>query len=85
MFNVLMNINICDLFQGVKPGAGPTPPVEFDSLISLLPGVIFDYSGWGQEFGEVLKQPAPTARINGTVSATFVSNRFYYYIINNQV
>ena len=52
---------------------GPSPPDLSDSVLSLLPGVLFDGTPIGSHFGDVVAQPYPMAYTGETVTAKFVS------------
>ncbi|KAK8744006.1 hypothetical protein OTU49_000955 [Cherax quadricarinatus] len=61
------------IINGETPPAGPTPPDMTPSLITLMPGVMFDGVSPGSSFGDVVAQPYPLAYIGETVTAKFVS------------
>ncbi|XP_045606118.2 putative neutral ceramidase C [Procambarus clarkii] len=61
------------ILNGETPPAGPPPPDMSDSLITLLPDVMFDGVSVGTFFGDVVAQPYPLAYVGETVTAKFVS------------
>lgn len=52
---------------------GPSPPDMSETVITLLPGVLYDAAPMGSEFGDVVAQPYPLAYTGETVTAKFVS------------
>lgn len=43
------------------------------TVLTLLPGVLYDAAPMGSEFGDVVAQPYPLAYTGETVTAKFVS------------
>ncbi|XP_071530877.1 neutral ceramidase [Panulirus ornatus] len=61
------------MLQGETPPPGPSPPDLSDSMITMLPGVVYDGAPPGSTFGDVVAQPYPLAYTGETVTAKFVS------------
>lgn len=65
------------LVQAILNGAvlppGPSPPDLSHTVLTLLPGVLYDGEPMGSHFGDVVAQPYPLAYTGETVSAKFVS------------
>ncbi|KAK7086864.1 Neutral ceramidase, partial [Halocaridina rubra] len=53
--------------------AGPSPPDLSEKVLNLLPGVMYDGTGPGYAFGDVIAQPYPLAYTGETVTAKFVA------------
>jgi neutral ceramidase len=62
-----------DMGTGKNSSSMPVPPTYLDKQISLEPGVIFDRVDIGKHFGDVTKQPAPSAKSGDVVSVEFRS------------
>lgn len=63
----------CCHVQDVVLPPGPSPPDLSDSVLTLLPGVLYDGAPTGSYFGDVVAQPYPMAYTGETVTAKFVS------------
>ncbi|GBP78309.1 hypothetical protein EVAR_52364_1 [Eumeta japonica] len=61
----------CDV-QGAELGPGPTPGDHSESLISLVPPVLWDAAAWGHEFGDCVQQPRARYARGETVVARFI-------------
>nr|XP_027227263.1 neutral ceramidase-like isoform X1 [Penaeus vannamei] len=61
------------MVKGEQPEPGPSPPDMTDSVMTLLPGVMFDGTPLGKAFGDVIAEPYPLAYVGETVTAKFVS------------
>lgn len=48
------------------------PPDISAKLISLIPPVIFDWPGWGKNFGDCIQQPSLILSRGDTAFAKFV-------------
>lgn len=68
---------------------GPTPNDFSSNLISLIPPVLFDTAGWGQQFGDCLLQPPENVKIGDTVTVKFVrtiklDSRLFLFLLRNR-
>jgi neutral ceramidase len=55
-----------------KPPAGPTPPDNSNSSISLITGIVFDAAPSGKSFGDCTVQPNASYPAGAVINATFV-------------
>ncbi|XP_045113665.1 neutral ceramidase-like [Portunus trituberculatus] len=61
------------ILNGTEMPPGRSPPDLSSSVLSLLPGVLFDRAPLFSDFGDVVAQPYPLAYTGETVTAKFVS------------
>ena len=62
---------------------GPQPPDLSTQVISLVPPVMLDTSGFLKQFGDCLVQPLPVVKRGMTVFALFVSIQLQCFIKND--